>query len=150
MATAMLGPQPERWQSQLLAREMMNPSAVCREIVEAFVRQRFNLLSEIVSEILPADTPPHCCHFVTLSIVAQFVYFRAGRDVIQMLLGADEVAEHHRTEDLVEHITNVSFAILGLGPPVGELYVSSSMVEARVRDEKGMSRDETNPAVTKA
>jgi AcrR family transcriptional regulator len=147
MAVPMLGARRERWQAQLLAREMMNPSAACREIVEDFVRQRFNLLLRIVSEILPADTPRHRCHLVTLSIVAQFVYFRAGRGVIEMLLGAEEVAEHHRTEHLVEHIINVSSAMLGLGPPVGELYVSSPMIESQVRDDT--RHDEVKQAVTK-
>lgn len=136
MAIPMLGARRERWQAQLLAREVMNPSTACRELVETFFRRRFNLLLHIVSEVLPAGTPAHRCHLVTLSIVAQFVYFRAGRGVIEMLLGAEEVAEHHRAEQLVEHITNVSFAMLGLGPPLGEMYASAPTIEPRLRDDR--------------
>lgn len=114
-----LGTKSQPWQSQLLSREMMNPSAACREIVEEFIRRRFNLLLEILDEILPADTPAERRHLIALSIIAQFVYFRAARNVIEMLLGDDEVREHHRAEQIADHIINTSFAMLGLGPPVG-------------------------------
>jgi AcrR family transcriptional regulator len=150
MAIPMLGARRERWQAQLLAREMMNPSTACRELVETFIRQRFNLLQQIVSEILPEGTPAHRCHLAALSIVAQFVYFRAGRGVIEMLLGAEEVAEHHRAEQLVEHITNVSFAMLGLGPPVGEMYASASMIESRLREDHAPRHGKARQEVTKA
>jgi AcrR family transcriptional regulator len=150
MALPMLGARRERWQAQLLAREMMDPSSACRELVETFFRQRFNVLLETVTEILPAGTPAHRCHLVTLSIVAQFVYFRAGRGVLEMLLGPHEVAEHHRTEQLVDHVIDVSFAMLGLGPPVSEPYVSKTMVESCQRDDRATRLDGTKHAATKA
>jgi AcrR family transcriptional regulator len=118
MATHMLGAKTQPWQSQLLAREVMNPSSACRELVEEFIRQRFEMLSSILDEILPADTPAHRRHLIALSIVAQFVYFRAARGVIEMLVGPEEMAEHHRAEQVVDHIVAVAFTILGLGPPL--------------------------------
>lgn len=118
----MLGTKSEPWQSQLLSREMMNPSAACRELVEEFIRGRFNLLLGILDEILPAETPVERRHLTALSIVAQFVYFRAARTVIEMLVGDEEVRDHHREEQIADHIITVSFAMLGLGPSVGEVY----------------------------
>jgi AcrR family transcriptional regulator len=120
--TQMLGTKSKPWQSQLLAREMMNPTAACRELVEEFIRRRFNLLLEILNDILPAGTPPERRHLIALSIVAQFVYFRAARNVIEMLVGDEEVGDHHRAEQIADHIINVTFAMLGLGPPMGEVY----------------------------
>jgi AcrR family transcriptional regulator len=119
IATQMLGAKTQPWQSELLARETMNPSSACRELVEEFIRRRFDLLSSILDEILPPGTPPHRRHLIVLSMVAQFVYFRAARGVIEMLVGLDEMEEHHRAEQVVEHIISASFAMLGLGPPLG-------------------------------
>jgi len=58
--------------------------------------------------------------------------------------------EHHRTEQLVDHITSVSFAMLGLGPPVSELYASRSMTEPRECDGTGERRGQAKQVVTKA
>ena len=88
----MLGTKSQPWQSQLLSCEMMNPSAACRELVEEFIRGRFNLLLGILDEILPAGTPAERRHLIALSIVAQFVYFRAARTVIEMLVAMKRCA----------------------------------------------------------
>jgi AcrR family transcriptional regulator len=117
--TQMLGVKSLPWQSQLLTREMMNPSDACRELVEEYFRQRFDSLQEILDEILPPDMPRPRRRLMALSIVAQFVYFRAARHVIEMLLGEEEIRSHHQPQQLAEHIIHMSFAMLGIGPLAG-------------------------------
>jgi hypothetical protein len=73
-----------------------------------------------LDEILPPDMPSQRRHLTALSIVAQFVYFRAARNVIEMLVGDEELRDHHGAEQIADHIIRVSFAMLGLGPPLGD------------------------------
>jgi len=112
----LLGVHTAPWQSQLVLREVMNPTAACRELVEEYLRVRFNLLQSILDEILPPDTPAHKRHQIGFSIISQFVYFRAARSVIAMIVGEEESEEHYGAEQLADHITDVSLTALGLEP----------------------------------
>ena len=107
------------WQTLLLMREMQQPTAACRELVQGYFRTEFQILLDILAEILPSDTPQYRLHQIGFSVVGQCVHYKVGRHVIAMLIDEDELKEHYGTEQIAEHITEMCLAALGLVPPLG-------------------------------
>jgi len=116
----MLGTEPEPWQMKLLMREMANPTAACRELVEQFIRSRFDVLQSILDEIVPAETPVHERHQIAFSIAGQFLHYRLAGHAVRIMVGDEEMNAHFSAEELADHITRASLAMLGLAPPVGQ------------------------------
>ena len=106
------------WQTLLLMREMQQPTAACRELVQGYFRTEFRILSGILDEILPSDTPQHKRHQIGFSVVGQCVHYKVGCHVIAMLIDEDELREHYGTEQIADHITEMCLAALGVVPPL--------------------------------
>jgi AcrR family transcriptional regulator len=124
--TNLLGQKTGSWQEQLIMREILDPSPACREMMRKHLRLRFDLLQEILDEILPIATPPHKRHQIGLSIIGQCVHYRSGRKIMPLIIGEEEMETHYGVEQLTEHISQVSLAALGLGPSLVRLYESES------------------------
>src|SRR5262249_20549384 len=70
---------PERepaWCGRLLLREMSQPTPACAEFVRQFVRPNFEILQQILAELLPADLPPLKRYLIGFSIVGQCLHYR--------------------------------------------------------------------------
>ena len=106
------------WQHHLLMREMHQPTAACRELVQGYFRTEFRILLDILDEILPSDTPQHRRHQIGFSVVGQCVHYKVGGHVIAMLIDEDELKEHYSTEQIAEHIAEMCLAALGVVPPL--------------------------------
>ena len=106
------------WQIHLLMREMQQPTAACRELVQGYFRTEFRLLMGILDEILPPDTPKHRRHQIGFSVVGQCVHYRMGHHAIAMLVDEEELKEHYGTDQISEHISEMCLAALGLAPPL--------------------------------
>jgi len=108
----MLDPQRPAWHSQLMAREIGQPTRACRALVESFIRAHFELLDGILQELMPADTPALDRHLVVFSIVGQCIHFKIHRPIAELLVGREEV-EQQTVERLTEHITWLTLAAVG-------------------------------------
>src|SRR6516165_2903265 len=53
VADRMLGNHHQRWQTQLILREMAHPTAACTEWVQEQIRPTAKVLGEILKELLP-------------------------------------------------------------------------------------------------
>lgn len=106
------------WQGRLLMREMLDPSPRCREILGDFFRADFGLLLSILGELLPADTPHHRRCQLGFSIVGQCVHYGVHNQLIRILIDERERQEHYQTEQLAEHVFQVTVAALGLVDPL--------------------------------
>jgi len=106
------------WQRQLMFREMLNPTVACRELVRTYIRDRFGQLLEILSEILPPETPEYKRHQVAFSIIGQGLHYNVASEVVDMLIGEEEREAHYQLGQLVDHITEFTLAALGLGAPL--------------------------------
>jgi len=124
--TSLLGQETDSWQEQLLVREILDPSPPCREMMRKHLRLRFDLLQEILDEVLPAATPAHKRHQIGFSIIGQCVHYRSGRKIIPLIVGEEEIETHYGIEQLTEHISQVSLAALGLGPSLVRLHEGES------------------------
>jgi AcrR family transcriptional regulator len=117
MLKRMLGAHSAPWQPRLMMREILNPTAACKELVQEYFRPEFDLLLGILDEVLPPETPLHKRQQIGFSIVGQCVFYRVAGEVVALLLTDEERMEHYSVEELAEHISQMCLASLGLAPP---------------------------------
>jgi AcrR family transcriptional regulator len=117
MVRRMLDKDTPSWHQQLFLREMAQPSAACAELVQNVIRPMAQLLSSILQELVP-DVGEVKRHLIAFSIVGQCFHHRVARPVIALLVGAEDYRTYD-TKLLADHITQFSFAALGLELPAG-------------------------------
>ncbi len=105
------------WQTRLMMREVLQPTSACRELVEGHMRPHFEILLQVLSELVPADTRPSQLRQIGFSVVGQCLHYRLASGVIAMLTPEEEHAACFSTEQLAEHIWQFTVAALtGDGP----------------------------------
>jgi AcrR family transcriptional regulator len=105
------------WHAQLMLREMTHPTDACRELVEATLRPRMQMLQEIVDELMPSVTAEPDRHLTAFSIVGQCVFFNRGNPIAALLVGEEEY-ETYDVDRLADHISRFSLAAVGHGSSV--------------------------------
>lgn len=100
------------WQAQLMFREMQQPTAACRELVDEYIRPHFELLQTILGELSPDEMTEQQIRLVAFGIVGQCLYFRIAEPVVRQLVEQSEFA-HVEPRRLAEHITRWTLAALG-------------------------------------
>jgi len=114
----MLGFGQPPWQVRLMMREVLHPTDACRELVEDYVRPRFELLVSILDELIDGQLPQTELRRVALSIIGQCFLYRAAGDVVGMLVPREELTSHHALMPLADYVTGYALAALGLAPPL--------------------------------
>jgi len=114
----MLGFGQPPWQVRLMMREVLHPTAACRELVEDYIRPRFEMLVSILDELVDGSLADADLRQVALSIIGQCFLYRAAGDVVTMLVPADEIASHHTLRPLADHVTRYALAALGATSPL--------------------------------
>ncbi|HEX7379378.1 MAG TPA: CerR family C-terminal domain-containing protein [Pirellulales bacterium] len=112
MLKRILGDPQCDWQAQLMFREMQQPTAACRELVEEYIRPHFELLQAIIGELSPAAMTDQQIRLVAFGIVGQCLYFRVAEPVVRQLVEQSEFAQVEPRR-LAEHITRWTLAALG-------------------------------------
>lgn len=121
LAQRMLGLDAEPWQTRLMMREILQPTRACEEMVEDYFRPQFERLLNILGELLPPETPAFRRRQIGYSIIGQCLYYRVAGKVVAMLTPEEEFQEHYGPEDIAEHVIRVTFAALGITPPLTSL-----------------------------
>jgi AcrR family transcriptional regulator len=103
------------WHCELMMRELANPSEACAEVVRSYIREHFQTLQGILSELAPAGVTEVKRHLIAFGIVGQCLHYRIADPVIRLLVPAEEVATY-RVKLLAEHITDWTLAALGRRP----------------------------------
>ncbi len=101
----------DTWHTKLIMREVGNPTAACAELVQSSIRPQFEILSQILRELLPANTKDEDLHLVAFSIVGQCLFYHFADAVIRNLLDDNEY-ETLGVEKLSSHIAQFSLAFL--------------------------------------
>ena len=112
LLSRMLGTRELGWQTRLMMREMLDPTAACKPLVEDFIRPQLNQLLAILDELLPAQTPTFRRHQLAFSIVGQCLHYRVAREFVALLISQEEREEHYGIEQLARHITAFSLTAL--------------------------------------
>jgi AcrR family transcriptional regulator len=107
------------WHTRLMMSEVLNPTSACRELAEEYFRPQFELLLRMIDELAPCEMPGHVRQKVAFSVVGQCLYYRLAGEVVALLVDDETRSEHFTIEALTDHITRLSLAALGAGPPIG-------------------------------
>ncbi|VAX40048.1 Transcriptional regulator, AcrR family [hydrothermal vent metagenome] len=110
--------EDDRWQTELIFREVTQPTAACESLVADYFRPNMNCLLEILGEVLPAETPQHQRLQTAFSIVGQCLFYRTTAHTISMMVSPEEQQQHYRTEQLANHITTLTLASLGMSDTI--------------------------------
>jgi hypothetical protein len=94
------------WHTRLMMREMAHPSAACAELVQSSIRPQFEILLQILRELL-ADLSDEDLRLTAFSIVGQCLFYHFADPVIRNLLTGEEYTALD-IEKLAKHITNFS------------------------------------------
>jgi len=99
------------WFGRLLAREFTEPTWAFDILVEETIRPSFQLLTEIVAEIIGKNSKERIVRLCSMSIVGQCLYFRHSHPVITRLYPGESFGFKHIKES-TEHIS--FFSLHGL------------------------------------
>jgi AcrR family transcriptional regulator len=130
LLTRMIGVRETTWQSQLMMREILQPSRACVRMVEEYIRPEFNLLLDILDDLLPEQTPLHVRQQIGFSLVGQCLFYRVARGVVSMLVEPDDERDSFSVDRLADHINQVVLASLGKAPPIVPAQRASRIREA--------------------
>ena len=108
----MLDDDPAGWETRLMTREVIQPTSACREMVEDYFQPHFQMLLEILDELVPTEMPLPKRRQIGFSIIGQCVFYRVAGGVVGMLTPADELQQHFRPPELAEHIASWSLQAL--------------------------------------
>jgi AcrR family transcriptional regulator len=110
----MLSADAAPWQLRLIQREIMEPTKACEEMVQEAFQPYFQILLDVLKEMLPSDMPKHQLHQLGFSVIGQCVFYRAHDKIVSMLVSEDELTRHYHPDQLADHITQVTLATLGV------------------------------------
>jgi len=105
----MLASGSEGWHGQLMAREMVAPTACFDSLVQESLRPMAALLEGIVAEIAGPDVPESVIRSSAMSVIGQCCFYRHSREVVTRLFG-DEIYAGPYIETIADHITRFSVA----------------------------------------
>ena len=112
MVARMLKNNRPRWHTQLIMREMVQPTAACTEWVREHVRPNAEVLMQVLGELLPPGTPLWKVYMIGFSIVGQIRFYVQNRPIVNMLVGPENEA-HFDADAVADHIAEFSLAALG-------------------------------------
>lgn len=120
LLTRMIGVEEDSWQHELIMREIVSPTSACRELVLESFRPQFDLLLEILDELLPSETPDHTRHQLAFSVVGQCLNYRVAGEVVSLLISEEERKAHYSPHQLAGHIAQFCLAAFGAAPAYGK------------------------------
>jgi AcrR family transcriptional regulator len=104
------------WQTQLMMREFTQPTGVCRELADEYIKPHFALMLEVIGELVPEETPLHRRRQIAFSLIGQCTFYRFHGPVMKLLVPEQELSEHFSTEQLADHISQFMLSALGAEP----------------------------------
>ena len=113
MMMRMIGVDDLPWQPRLMMREILEPTAAARRLVDDYFRPHLIELMSILGELLPPDTPAYRQRQLAFSVIGQCLFYRFNERILGMLVPAEELGAHFAPDQLADHIAAVSLAALG-------------------------------------
>lgn len=105
----MLQPGAAGWHGQLMAREMVEPTAELDNLIANTIRPTVDLLHGIVREIGGPGMAEADVRRCAMSVVGQCCFYRHAREVVTRMFGHDIYTEAG-IEAVAEHVTRFSVA----------------------------------------
>jgi AcrR family transcriptional regulator len=111
MAARMLSPQSPA-STELMMREMANPTAACVAVVNEYIQPMAETLRSILAELVP-DASEQKQFLIGFSIVGQCLFYRQNRPIAALLVGEDEF-QHYDVDVVANHVASFTLRALGL------------------------------------
>jgi len=130
LLSRMLARDDSGWESQLMMREMNQPTAVFAEMVEESFRPQFERMIGTIASLSPPETPVHVLEQLALSVVGQCLYYRVGAGVVRQLIPPERLASHFTVDSLARHIASVTIAAAegGLAMAHRDTFAASNLI----------------------
>lgn len=113
----LMDPDNKPWQTQIIMREMAQPTSACLEWIREYVQPMADTLRSILAELSHKPSDDHQLYLIGFSIVGQCLFYRQNRPVGAQLMGIDRFTA--LTPDIIaRHICAFTAGALGLGTPL--------------------------------
>jgi hypothetical protein len=116
----LMDPENKPWQTQIIMREMAQPTSACLEWIREYVQPMADTLKAILAELTHmkvGEEPDDQIYLVGFSIVGQCLYYRQNRPIGTQLMGKERF-EGLTPAAIAKHICAFTAGALGLGPPL--------------------------------
>ncbi len=100
------------WQSRLLTRELMAPTAAMGQGVKSYILPIHCLLLDILEELLLVKTSQAEKIRIAFSIVGQCIFYKTNATSIKILVPETLLSEEFTPEHLIDHITQFTLAAI--------------------------------------
>ncbi|MCA9167877.1 MAG: CerR family C-terminal domain-containing protein [Planctomycetales bacterium] len=100
----LISPAQGEWQMKLILREIIEPSGAARELVQEGFAPFFNVLTELIQQLLPWEASDPQIHQIGFSVIGQCVFYAAHQQVVDLMIEEVERAEHFDADSLAEHV----------------------------------------------
>jgi len=121
LLSRMLAGNESGWESQLMMREMMRPTAVLDEMIDQYFRPLYDVLCQTIDSLLPSaesdDGDAIACWRrdalvpqLALSVVGQCLHHMVGRTVIEKMIDVRVREAYFDLDSLCRHVTAVTLA----------------------------------------
>ena len=97
------------WHGQLMAREMVEPTASLDNLIADTIRPMTELLHGIVRDIVEPAVSEQDVRRCAMSVIGQCCFYRHAREVVSRMCGADIYTEDG-LEAVADHITRFTLA----------------------------------------
>jgi AcrR family transcriptional regulator len=97
------------WHGQLMAREMVEPTAAFDHMIEVMIRPMTTLLHGILREICDKNVSDEELHRAGMSIIGQCCFYRHARAVVSRMHGPDMYSPAG-IDALARHVTKFSLS----------------------------------------
>lgn len=101
----------ETWHTRLLLRALFSERTANPEVVQEFIRPQFDLLVEILRDLVPPGTDETKLRLIGFSVVGQCLHYRFADPIVRILVESQEY-EQYTPEALADHITRFTLAAL--------------------------------------
>lgn len=110
MSRMLLEDDERSWETQLLMREMFEPTAAFNEMVEQSFKPMVNQLCEILGDLMDADSAMVDRQRLAFSVIGQCLYYRVANQTVRLLIPENVRGKEFSIDVLTQHITNVTLA----------------------------------------
>lgn len=116
LLSRMLREEDERsWETQLLMREMHQPTAAFSEMVEQTFKPMMEQLCDILEKLMVDDASLAERQRLAFSVIGQCLYYQVGKQTVRLLIPEEIRREQFSIDALTDHITKVTVAAAKVG-----------------------------------
>ena len=100
------------WHVRLMVREVLQPTAACREMVDEYFRPQCEILQSIIQDLVATKLDKLNLARLSFSIIGQCFFYRVAGQVVDWVTADLPQSPHGSLDDLAEHITRFSLAAI--------------------------------------